>query len=208
MPADESVEQRLDGVELGIGQIANLSWQAARQCGQQITRPQNLRKGANVFDGMRSADLPDQATQQLVILDGRRQHCGDTLSNQILKIPRRTLVVGSSATLSRQARDCDRIAGSRLDREITTDPGPDRRNRGACDPALMLSFRPIIDQKRLDRAGWTISRDAWRTSCNRKSPPGTSSPRSKALSSFVFSKARVSGANCRRYCRNRSTGRP
>ena len=176
---------------------------------------------ANVVDGVRRTDLPDQATMQLVILGGRCQRRGDTLGDQILKLPRRRRqrlqdrrpaprcvrpLPHSEPRPRQQDRDRSR---PRSARSRCAQAGPDARRSGMSSTrnGSMGRKNKCATSSTLP-TGWTVSRDAWRTSCKRKSPPGTSSPRSKALSSFVFSKARVSGANCRRYCRNRSTGSP
>ena len=213
------IEHRLDRVEMGVGKVADVARQPIRDVRERVPRLEDPVEVAKVLERPRGADLTGEAPPRFLFVLRGGERPLDVLGYLLLEGAGHSRA--GRGVISRRAHApplrCRPSRGRERDRGRSRPRSAPatRAIRPRCLYASTPSTRNGSIERKNSRAGSAMrgaaspnSRTAQRTSCRRRSPPGTSVPLSDARSSSATSRARPRGESCRRYCRNRSTGCP
>ena len=173
LPRDRRIEHRLHGIEVGVGEIADMAREAVGDQRQHVPRLEQVAQLAHVVERLGGADLAGKPPACLVVGLGSGEHVADAVDHTVLEVAAEPL---ASCGAIREERAADLFGeGLRLRRqEIAADPRPDRLERDPRDATLMLVRSRIVDQERLDRpeeqAGGIAN--ARRGNARTRAPPG------------------------------------
>ena len=104
--------------------------QAARGRGQNVPAGEDREQVARNVEGMRGADLPDQASTRLLVGLGLVEHRADACGHLILEWPDQ-LVANGGAVVAQSVGDRAGKSIAHIRQHVAADPIPERLQRAA-----------------------------------------------------------------------------